>query len=117
ANLEWPKRRIKKHGIRGAKDTLTGAGQATMSEPSAPRVITHPTRARSAAALPAYRTQRVTEADIGKGQIRIPGSTKRLFPLERGTIEVELRGERFTCRWDPKYGPDKERSGVLGVGR
>lgn len=113
ANLEWPKRRYKKHGIRGAKEARvkgrghTRARRATVAQPHLP--------ARSSAGEET-RTQRVTESDIRAGRIRIPsGPTKRLLPKERGVVEVELRGERFRARWDPRYGPDRERSGVLGV--
>jgi hypothetical protein len=60
----------------------------------------------------------VTEADVRGGRIRIPrGPTKGLFPTERTDVELELRGERFSARWDPRYGPSQERSGVLGIGR
>jgi len=50
------------------------------------------------------RTQRVT-------------ATKRLFPSERAQVRVDLLGHGLDCRWDPKNGPDKERSGVVGVPR
>ena len=65
-----------------------------------------------------YRTQPVTAGDIRRGTIRIPivGPTKRLFPLERGRVEVDLRGSRKTCRWHPHYDADQERSGVIGIG-
>lgn len=66
----------------------------------------------------AHRSQKVTAADIQGGRIRLPtGETKRLFPAERGHVDVEVRGESFECRWDPRLGPDKERSGVLGITR
>jgi hypothetical protein len=69
---------------------------------------------RRAASL-SYRTQRVTEADLRVGQIRIPvsGPTKALFPPERGPLAVSLRGRSLSVRWDPRMGPDRERSGVL----
>lgn len=31
-------------------------------------------------------------------------------------MDVDLRGERKICRWDPRYDHDQERSGVLGIG-
>ena len=66
-----------------------------------------------------YRTQPVRAADIKSGTIRIPivGPTKRLFPPQRGHVDIELRGSRKTCRWHPHYDDDKERSGVIGVGK
>ena len=67
-----------------------------------------------------YQTQRVTEKDIEGGRIRIPvtSDTKRVcFPLSAGEVLIRLRGNPMTVQWDPRYGPDKERSGVLSVGR
>jgi len=65
-----------------------------------------------------YVTTNVTAQDIEAGQVRIPiGPTKRLLPLDRGDIEVVLRGRRLTCRWDPRFGADRERFGLIRVGR
>lgn len=61
------------------------------------------------------RTQRVTAKDIAGGRIRVPRETKRLFPQERTEVRVNLLGHQLDCRWDPKDGPDRERSGVIGV--
>lgn len=63
-----------------------------------------------------YYTQRVSGGDIRRGIIRIPRPVKTLFPGERASVEIDLRGERKSCRWDPRYGPDQARSGVLGIG-
>lgn len=63
------------------------------------------------------RTQRVTQTDVAAGRIRLPRETKRLFPAARGAIQVVLRGERVDARYDPRVGPDRERSAVLQVGR
>lgn len=63
------------------------------------------------------RTQRVTAKDIAGGRIRVPRETKRLFPPERAQVRVDLHGHGLDCRRDPKHGPDKERSGVVGVPR
>ena len=67
-----------------------------------------------------YRTQRVTAADINAGQIRIPSvntaKTKSLFPSEPSTVTVVLRGHTLNCDWNPRMGPDRERSGVLRIG-
>lgn len=63
------------------------------------------------------RTQRITAKDIAGGRIRIPHQTKRLFPPVPARIHVDLLGRQLDCRWDPKHGPDKERSGVIGIGR
>jgi hypothetical protein len=64
-----------------------------------------------------YQTQRITAGDIQKGIIRIPVSTKTLFPTVQTYLNLRFRGERKSCRWDPRYGPDKGRSGVLSIGK
>jgi hypothetical protein len=119
ANLEFPPGTRKRHGIRGA----------TVGDAPAPPAMperTSPTTTPSTPAAPALasagsgtgRTQRVTAKDIEAGRIRIPqDGTKRLFPREKQNVEVSLRGNAVTARWDPKYGPDRERSGVIAVGR
>ena len=63
------------------------------------------------------RTQTVTAGDLRVGKIRIPHATKRVFPEDKATIEIELCGEMLTSRWDPKFGPDRERSGTVAVPR
>ncbi len=63
------------------------------------------------------RTQRITQVDIRAGRIRIPHESKHLFPRERAYVRVNLRGRSLEPRWDPRFGPDQERSGVLGIGR
>jgi hypothetical protein len=46
----------------------------------------------------------------------VPSPTKKVFPRERGRVEVDLLGETVTrCRWDPGYAADKERSGTLSI--
>lgn len=67
-----------------------------------------------------HRTQRITERDINDGVLRIPqGTTKGLFPMEKRDVQLELRGKRLSCAWDPKFarGGKRERSGRLSVGR
>ena len=67
---------------------------------------------------PVLRTQTVTAGDIVKGGIRVPGDSKRLFPRDQARIDVELLGELFTgCLWNPKFGPDKVRSGRIAIPR
>jgi TDG/mug DNA glycosylase family protein len=65
----------------------------------------------------AVRSQRVTAADLAAGRIRFPREAKRFFPSNRGNVEVVLRGERLSARYDPRTGPDRERSAVLSIGR
>jgi hypothetical protein len=69
------------------------------------------------ALAPVKRTQRVTANDIARGQVRVPHETKGLFPSEKDAISVDFLGHSLECRWDPRYGPDQERSGVLKIGR
>lgn len=63
-------------------------------------------------------TQRVTAKDIAAGIVRVPRAGKRLFPAERCRVSLVLRGvEIEDVRWDPRFGPDQERSGVIGIGK
>jgi hypothetical protein len=67
-----------------------------------------------------YTTQRITTADIRRGQIRIPSRrsslTTGLFPASRSTIDVRVRGHLLKGAWDPRTGLDRQRSGVLRLG-
>lgn len=67
-----------------------------------------------------FRTQRVTLKDIERGQIRIPASstakTKSCFPKQKTNIRVQVKGHELEGKWDPRMGPDRERSGVLRLG-
>jgi len=62
-------------------------------------------------------SQRITLADIRAGQIRFPREAKHYFPMEREDIQVVLKGARLDARYDPRTGPDRERSAVLRVGK
>lgn len=62
-------------------------------------------------------SQRVTRVDLANGRIRLPHEAKALFPAERTYVSIVLRGQPMTVRYDPRMGPDQERSGVLGIGR
>ena len=63
-------------------------------------------------------TQRITAKDIEGGRIRIPiDAQTRVLLLTRESLRIDLRGRLLDARWDPRLGPDKERSGVLAVGR
>jgi hypothetical protein len=121
ANLEHPPGTRKAHGIAGATAGDASLQQKATPAPSKPAAQTprSPAPGLHPAATPtAGRTQRVTAKDIEAGRIRIPqDGTKRLFPREKQSIDVGLRGTALIARWDPKYGPDRERSGVLAVGR
>lgn len=64
------------------------------------------------------RTQPVRSGDRESGIVRVPSRSKPLFPAERTLLAVVLRGVSLhEVRWDPRLGPDRERSGVLGIGK
>jgi hypothetical protein len=115
ANLEWPSGTRKEHGLRGACGPRGKTSSAT-SEP-------HPavTPVSSGPSQNSYRTQRVTACDLRCGRIRIPAAgtspTKALFSGEKATIRVVLAGRLVEGNWDPRIGPDRERSGVLRIGK
>jgi hypothetical protein len=123
ANLEDGPGARKAHGIKGARAPRAGDSRhhraAHVGSATADRA--EEARAELAAAgssplSPMHSSQRVSAGDIQRGIIRIPGPAKVLFPPERAQVVIELRGERKSCRWDPRHGPDQERSGVLGIG-
>jgi hypothetical protein len=67
----------------------------------------------------ALSTQRVSVSDIENGTVRIPlGTAKGVFPPRPASIEIELRGQTLTAKWDPRSarGAARERSGRLSVG-
>lgn len=114
ANLEWPRGTRKVHGLRGA----CGSKSKNMEDRRRNSVRRSP---RSVADKgDCFRTQRVTAVDLRCGRIRIPsvGSSlaKALFPTKKATIHVVLAGRLVPGNWDPRMGPDRERSGVLRVG-
>ena len=125
ANLEFPKGIRKSHGITGARaPKTTKKTQAPTGVPAVPvaksvLLAPQPSGMSPPRTLPVHRSQNLTAKDIEVGQVRIPiGVTKRILPPGRGDITVVLRGRELgTCRWDPRYGSDKERSGVIRVGK
>lgn len=66
---------------------------------------------------PTFLTQIVTQADLDSGRIRIPSASKHLFPAGREDIEIVIEDVEVEARWDPRFGPDRERSGVVQIGR
>lgn len=117
ANLEYPPGNRKRHGI-------TGATAPRRRKPRQRSQAAKPAPVRARAKQPATKrpdtavTQIVTEADLSSGTVRVPRASKGLFPETKGRINVELRGEDLGARrWDPRVGPDRERSGVIGIGK
>jgi hypothetical protein len=124
ANLRNGDQLIKRHGITGATGDLgSRRHRADAHSPRLPRdVAVRPQAAGTGRqGVPrrgaAERSQTVTATDRDAGRVRIPRAAKRLFPRERSELDVTVRGMRLRARWDPRQGPDRERSGVLAFGR
>lgn len=113
-NLEWPRGVRKAHGIVGAREPRVQQAASDHSPPYALAPALRP------AGRGSFSTQRVTATDLRAGRIRIPSSgsasTKTLFPSQKAPLRVTLKGRSVDASWDPRMGPDKERSGVLTVG-
>lgn len=62
-------------------------------------------------------SQILSATDIAAGRIRLPKPAKALFPRERSRVLIALRGHSLLAAYDPRLGPDRERSAVLQVGR
>jgi len=96
-------------------------GVAPKSTPGSPGPQGHLPSGRTArtarGAATADYSQRVTAADKERGQIRFPRPAKRFFPSSKKHIVVLLRGVRTEGFYDPRTGPDRERSAVLRVGK
>ncbi|WDF34019.1 DUF262 domain-containing protein [Arthrobacter agilis] len=74
--------------------------------------------ARGSSDLPSYlMTQVVTENDLAVGQIRVPKASKGLFPEQEALVQLEVEDVDIEASWNPRLGPDRERSGVLKLGR
>jgi TDG/mug DNA glycosylase family protein len=110
----------------GAGPALEGAATFLLSGPYAPRAEAERIDRELREALgqsidrgagETAHSQPVTERDREHGRIRLPSAAKRFFPSEGADVDVILRGRRITCRYDPRLGPDRERSAVLSVGK
>lgn len=109
----------------GLCGTLDGTPAFLLSGPYAPKAETARIDAELLAVLGdivdagpnTELTQAVTATDLSRGQIRLPRDAKRFFPSTKTQLEVVLRGRRTVAVYDPRVGPDKERSGVLRVGK
>ena len=142
ANLTGPDGR-KAHGITGAREprqrasgkartgatldvanpALAVAARASDLAASTPATRPSPGQLTQAAEAPRslhILTQPITPSDLAGGRVRIGISSggKKLLSVVKSRVTVVLRGRQLDeVRWDPKMGPDRERSGVLGVGR
>lgn len=117
ANLMYPTGRRKQHGFAGVKETRTKEAPAKVDSGTAAQHTPQPTPSlvSTRPSMGGRRTQNVTANDIQTGQIRVPSTTKAIFPSEATIITVDLHGERFNAKWNPKMGPDKERSGIIRI--
>jgi hypothetical protein len=125
ANLRDGHDLIKRHGITGATGDVGKESDSERSQPGTrtqPRwqqALLSPARQRHAPGRSASTTmsQTITVADKAAGRIRFPRAAKRFFPSDRTQVEVAVRGRLMSARWDPRTGPDRDRSGVLSFGR
>jgi hypothetical protein len=121
ANLAFPAGRRRRHGFEGVK-----ASKHRASEIRASRAIVDlspPTEeAAGDIALPTgvaltRPSQNVTAKDLAAGQLRVPRGSKSIFPALKASTRVELGGHDYVASWNPNTDGDKERSGVIRVGR
>ena len=121
ANLRTHSGAIKAHGIVGATSDVPGsrAASAAPQRSAARGRASSPSRPEgtSRAAPSRASSQRVTTKDLEAGRVRLPRAAKRLFPSQRTYETVLVRGQELRARWDPRSGPDQERSGVLAFGK
>ena len=120
ANLTYPAGRRKKHGLHGVKTARTvtervSAGE-DVSHAAAPGFVRRDTDSPENSGRMRL-TQNITATDISNGHLRVPHVSKLIFPTGKALIEVELGGESYTASWDPRTSGDKERSGIIRVGR
>lgn len=118
ANLTFPGGRRKRHGLSGVKasgtrqDSAVGAASRVVSsQPDAPS---------NSAERPAPRrrfTQRVTAGDVRAGQLRVPAVSKDIFPSTTSRITVAIGGQSHDVSWNPRTTGDRERSGVIRLGK
>jgi hypothetical protein len=114
ANLEFPPGVRKRHGIAGAKEPPRRSQDPQLQRLPRLRPPESAAVSREGSAL----TQRVTAGDRRAGIVRFPRVAKRLLPPSKVSLQVELRGmDLGDCLWDPRIGPDRERSGVLRIGK
>lgn len=120
ANLTSPAGRRKAHGFRGVKAPRAVADAPDSHTHTTPDPdSTPPPVVDEFAAAPSQvrLSQNVTPTDVADGQLRVPRVAKSIFPTVKGQIEVDLGGTVHIASWDPRTDGDRERSGVIRVGR
>jgi hypothetical protein len=100
---------------RRFKEAAGATSEHQRTKPDASRTAARPTRGSADMRTGQGRTQPVTAADKRAGQIRIPvtGTTKNLFPSDKTDLDLRFKDRDVSVAWDPRLGPDKERSGVV----
>ena len=136
ANLRGPLG-PKRHGITGAKEPRgpqADGARGRSDEGVPPPIEPSPSRAEPMKTRPPVQKNRppptladgtvlsqpVTAGNLSRGRVRIgiASEGKKLLPAEKARVTIILRGRAVPgVLWDPRMGPDKERSGVLGVGK
>jgi len=122
ANLTFPAGRRKNHGIKGVKEPKQNTVQVH-DDSAAPDLDSMTSSAPfGEAALPTRvavvrPTQNVTAKDLAAGQLRLPRASKSILPATKASIRVELGGDVYVASWTPNTDGDRERSGVIRVGR
>ena len=119
ANLTHPRGRRKKHGLSGVKVqhvTTARPAPARFREALGGVSVTPATEGAPPENALGW-TQKVTAADLKRGQLRVPKSSKKIFPSGRGYVSVQIDDVVIDASWDPRVGPDRERSGVLRMPR
>lgn len=122
ANLQFGQGIRKRHGIYGARALRVHPQQpqpmspiADALEPVSP--TTAPRGRLSGSSAAQSFALNVTATDLSAGRIRITREAKHVLqlPVVITTVTIDLRGVQLRVAWDPKLGPDKERSGILRV--
>jgi hypothetical protein len=120
ANLELRKGQRQRHGISGAREPrkkkpVVAASTAPAPGPSAS--TSAPARGGGASVSGTALSQPLRPSDLASGRVRFAAAAKPAFPAAAGELDIVLRGVPVTARWNPRLGPDRERSGTLLVGR
>lgn len=113
ANVDTAKRLLKRHGRTNYKD-----GQTSVAKPPPPapkvedRPLSEDTPAQVEDVMSTVYSQRVTDADRTRSNLRILSASKHVFPSEPSTTLVEIDGTVRDVAWRPNGG----RSGTLSLG-
>jgi hypothetical protein len=117
ANVRTHSRAIKGHGFRKATGDLRAGGSSRRTRAGSGRASTDAVAAIAVGRGPSQPSQKVSPKDLAAGQVRVPRRTKALLPAGRGEVQVRVRGQVLHAHWDPRNGPDRERSGMVSFGK